>query len=65
MHGPALLSPSLTVPYAVPHNRLKCAYIHSKHREYADVVTVTVAVALLSFFIVQDVGVSVFLKCFC
>ena len=64
-HSSALLPPSLTVLHTVPRSRLKYADIHSRRHEYADVVTVTVVVALISYFFIQDVGVSVFLKDFC
>ena len=57
--------PLLTVPHTVPHSRLKYACIHSRYHNHADVVTVTVVVAAVSYFFIQDVGISVFLKIFC
>ncbi len=55
----------LTPPHTVLHRRLKCARIHSRRHGHADIVTATVVVALLSYFFIHDVGVFVFLKCFC
>ena len=57
--------PTLTFPCTVPHRRLKYARIRSEHDWRVDVVTVTVVVALLSHFYIQDVGVSVSVKFSC
>jgi hypothetical protein len=65
-HSSTLLPPLLTVPSQFLIEGLsEYAKIHSQHKEYADVITVTVIVAFVSHFFIQDVGVSVFLDCFC
>ena len=64
-HFSAMLLPSLTVLHTVPCSRPEYAGIHSRCHDYADVVAVTVVVAFVSFFFMQDVGVSVYLKDLC
>ena len=40
-------------------------YLHTRHHEYVDVVTVTVVIAFLSHFFIHDVGVfALFRRCY-